>query len=89
MDLMVKEELLFLVPALWCLGYWLKSTPKIQDWIIPYILCALSVAAAIATCGMNVEAMANGVIAVGIAVLGNQVLRQTQKGVKGTKKEEL
>lgn len=87
MELVVKEELLFLVPALWCLGYWLKQTPNVKDWFIPYILCGLSITAAIMTCGLNVEAMANGVIAVGIAVLGNQVLRQTSKGIKEYKEE--
>lgn len=81
MELVVKEELLFLVPALWCLGYWLKQTPNVKDWLIPYILCGLSVAAAIMTCGFNVEAMANGIIATGIAILGNQVYKQTKNRV--------
>lgn len=87
MELIVREELLFLVPALWCLGYWLKSTPNVKDWVIPYILCLFSVTGAIATCGLTVDAVANGIIAVGVAVLGNQVLRQTSKGIKEGKKE--
>ena len=74
------DELVFIVPALWCIGYWLKSTPNVKDWIIPYVLCSLSIAGAILTVGFSVEAVANGVIAVGLAVFGNQLIKQTKKG---------
>lgn len=74
------DELVFIVPALWCIGFWLKSTPNIKDWIIPYLLCALSIAGAILTVGFSVEAVANGVIAVGLAVFGNQLIKQSKKG---------
>ena len=74
------DELVFIVPALWCIGYWLKSTPNVKDWIIPYFLCALSIAGAILTVGFSVEAVANGVIAVGLAVFGNQLIKQSKKG---------
>ena len=47
MDLTVMDELVFIVPALWCIGYWLKSTPNVKDWIIPYVLCLLSIAGSI------------------------------------------
>lgn len=78
MDLVVMDELVFIVPALWCIGFWLKRTPNIKDWIIPYLLCALSIAGAIMTVGFSVEAIANGVIAVGLAVFGNQLLKQAK-----------
>ena len=80
MDLAVMDELVFIVPALWCIGFWLKSTPNVKDWIIPYLLCALSIAGAILTVGFSVEAVANGVIAVGLAVFGNQLIKQSKKG---------
>lgn len=78
MELIVMDELVFLVPALWCVGLWLKSTPYIKDWVIPYALCTLSIAGAVAAIGFTVEAIANGVIATGIAILGNQVYKQTK-----------
>lgn len=78
MDLTVMDELVFIVPALWCVGYWLKSTPNVKDWIIPYLLCLLSIAGSIMTVGFSVEAVANGVIAVGLAVFGNQLVKQAK-----------
>ena len=78
MELVVVQELMFLVPALWCLGYWLKQTPNVKDLVIPYILCLFSVTGAVAVCGITVEAVANGIIAVGVAVLGNQMYKQTK-----------
>ena len=42
------------------------------------MLCVLSIAGAIMTIGFTVEAIANGVIAVGLAVFGNQLLKQAK-----------
>lgn len=77
MDLVVIDELLFIVPTLWCIGCWLKNTPNIKDWCIPYILSVFSIIGAICVCGLTVQAVANGVVAVGIAVFGNQIYKQT------------
>ena len=78
MDLVVIDELVFIVPALWCMGYWLKNTSRVKDWCIPYILCVLSSIGSIGVCGLSVEAIANGIIAVGLAVFGNQLLKQAK-----------
>ena len=41
-------------------------------------VCLLSIAGSIMTVGFSVEAVANGVIAVGLAVFGNQLVKQAK-----------
>jgi hypothetical protein len=43
----IKPGLLILVPVLWYIGTALKATRKIQDWAIPFILMAISIALAL------------------------------------------
>ena len=39
----IKPELLILIPVLYGIGWFIKSTPKIQDWLIPFILWTTSI----------------------------------------------
>lgn len=79
MDLlsMLNENYLFLVPALWVLGYALKKTPKVPDWTIIWVLFLVSVGMALFTFGVNTEAITQGIVAAGAAVLGHQLVKQT------------
>lgn len=40
----IKPEMLVLVPVLWLIGNALKRTPKVPDWLIPYVLGIMGVA---------------------------------------------
>lgn len=69
----------FLIPVLWVLGVFLKKTPKIKDWYIVWILLGVSILFSVLSKGLTVEAVANGIIAAGVAVLGHQVVKQTKE----------
>lgn len=73
---MLNENYLFLVPALWALGYALKKTPKVPDWSIVWVLFLVSVTLGICTFGVNSEAITQGIVAAGAAVLGHQLIKQ-------------
>lgn len=80
MDLIkfVPEQLLILVAALYILGVFLKSTPKVQDWIIPWVLLIVGVVGSVAIQkGFSALAAVQGVVATGVAVLTNQLIKQT------------
>ena len=60
------EKMLVLVPVLYIIGMFIKSTPKVKDWLIPWILLGLGLAGAVAigiTTGVPI------VIAVSVGVL--------------------
>ena len=71
-------DALIIVPVLWIVGTFLKKTPNVPDWTIPWVLTACGVAASIAIMGVNVEAVLQGILVSGAAVLVHQLKVQTQ-----------
>ena len=74
------EHCAIVVPVLWCIGAALKRTPKVADWLIPYLLGGAGIAwcltIVLTTGGSAVEGIMQGVITAGVAVYGNQLVKQ-------------
>lgn len=79
MDLIkfVPEELLIVVAALYVLGMFLKNSSKVPDWIIPWVLLIFGIVGSIALSGLSAMAIIQGIICTGVAVLTNQLIKQT------------
>ena len=75
----VVEQALILIPVLYILGIMLKQTNKIKDWTIPWILLIVGIVGAIALMGLNANAVIQGILATGMAVYANQLIKQTVK----------
>ena len=73
----IISEALIIIPVLWILGSFLKRTPKVQDWIIPWVLLAVGILAALGIIGFTADAAIQGVLVAGAAVLGHQLVKQT------------
>jgi hypothetical protein len=73
----VPEQLLILVAALYVVGMFLKKTPKVKDWSIPWILLILGVAFSVAIMGINATSILQGIICSFGAIATNQILKQT------------
>ncbi len=73
----IITEALIIIPVLWILGSFLKRTPKVQDWTIPWVLLAVGILAALGIIGFTVDAAIQGVLVAGAAVLGHQLVKQT------------
>lgn len=74
----MAEKTIIVVVALLVLGYFLKRTPWIQDWMIPW---TLTVTGILLACGVlqtfTVESVVQGILAAGIATLTHQLWKQT------------
>ena len=75
------EQMLILIPVLYVIGMLLKATPKIIDWVIPWILLVIGVVAAVCV-GMGAgipvpDAVIQGVLVTGVTVFTNQLIKQT------------
>lgn len=79
MDLIkfVPEQLLIVVAALYVLGMFLKNSSKVADWIIPWVLLIFGIVGSIALSGLSAMAIIQGIICTGVAVLTNQLIKQT------------
>ncbi|WP_194190792.1 phage holin family protein [Clostridium chrysemydis] len=85
----VPEQLGILVAGLYIIGVFLKKTPKVADWCIPWVLSVLGMVGSI---GINVigqgvtaqlvtTSILQGLCAAGVSVLGNQIVKQTTKKI--------
>lgn len=71
-------DALILIPALSILGIFLKRTPKIQDWLIPWILLVVGIVFSLAIIGLSVHGFVQGILVTGGAVLIHQAYKQTK-----------
>ncbi|MFF2797104.1 phage holin family protein [Lysinibacillus xylanilyticus] len=67
----IIEQALIVVPVLLVIGQALKNTPKMQNWLIPYILLLLGFLFTIGIMGINMHAIVQGVLVSGSAVFAN------------------
>lgn len=73
----IIDQALILIPALYVLGIMLKQSGKIKDWTIPFILLPLGIVGAISLMGLNANAIIQGILTTGAAVLSNQLIKQS------------
>lgn len=66
------------VAVLLLLGYFLKRTPRVHDWSIPWLL---TLAGIVLACGIlqsfAIESIVQGILAAGVASLTHQLWKQT------------
>lgn len=74
----IVEEALIVIPVLWVIGKLLKETPRIQNWLIPWVLLVIGVVATMGIMGFTIESAIQGVLVAGASVFGHQLLKQTQ-----------
>lgn len=74
---LLNQNYVFLVPALWVLGFALKQTPSIPDWLIIWIISGVSIIIGSIAFGLSITGIVNGITAAGVAVFGHQMYKQT------------
>ncbi|WP_336634186.1 phage holin family protein [Lysinibacillus fusiformis] len=80
----IIEQALIVVPVLLVIGQVLKNTPKMQDWLIPYILLVFGITFTIGVMGITMQSIVQGVLVSGAAVFSNQLYKQySHKGGNG------
>lgn len=74
--------LIVVLAACWMIGYVLKKTPRVQDWTIIYIVSSVAILFSILKLGLSVESVVQDVLVGAVSVYGNQLVKQTKKGVE-------
>lgn len=75
----IEVGMAIIIPCLIFIGWQLKRTPKINDWMIPYILIVLGGIAGIAILGSIVTGIIQGILVAAVAVLIHQLHKQWQE----------
>ena len=76
------DKALILIPVLMILGAILKNTPKLPNWIIPYIMLVLGILGGIGLIGFNAQGIIQGILVAGSAVFAHQLVKQGSEGLK-------
>lgn len=69
-----NEEVI--VPVLYFFGNLLKATPKVPNWMIPYILTVISVILSFGIAGVSFNSLIQGILVAGGSVLTNELIKQ-------------
>ena len=83
----IDQMLMPLALALYVIGVFLKATPHVPDWSIPWALLALAIFGANMLMGWSIPATLQAIFACGVAVLGDQLYTQAQTGIQQTKEK--
>ncbi len=75
----ITENALILIPVLYIIGMILKDTNKVKDKYIPLILLPIGIGLAMALIGININAIIQGILVVGVSVYTNQLVKQINK----------
>lgn len=73
----IPEQLLILVAGLYVIGVFLKTTPKVKDWTIPWIIVIISIAFSVTILGVTAISILQGIICAFGAIATNQLFKQT------------
>lgn len=84
----IVKEVYILFPVLYIIGVFLKKTPKLADWLIPWILLGLGMLGGFFVADMSVHGILQGILVAGASVFTNQLYKQTILGIsaRGTGK---
>ncbi len=80
----IADKVLYLIPALYFVGFIIKKIPGVPDWMIPFVLLVLGILAAMAIMGWTIEGIVQGVLVTAAAVLANQLWKQGVNAKSGT-----
>lgn len=76
LDSFLSNNIYIVSAVLFVIGLFLKQTPKIKNWWIPYILSVIGIIVCVIILGPSVNAFLQGIIATGIAVYVHQLGKQ-------------
>lgn len=80
----VEPEMLILVPALLFLGWMMKSTPNVPNWLIPYLNTAIAIAGGILLAESVTDGIIQGVLVSAMSTLTYNLYQQWKKRDKNT-----
>lgn len=73
----IMEELLILIPVLYFIGFLLKRTKNVQNWMIPWIVMGLGIVFSLLLVAPTPEAIIQGILIAGATVLTHELYSQT------------
>ena len=81
----IRPDAFILVPALYILGLFLRQTPRIPVWSYVWIKLAFAVIACLLYYGFIIQAVVQGILCAGAAVVSREILQNTMTSINQRK----
>lgn len=78
----INPESMILIPVLYLIGLFLDQTPKVPAWSTPWIKVFVGVVFCLAYYGMIIEAVVQGILVAGAAVLMRDLIHKSIDAVR-------
>lgn len=78
----VDPKVFFIIPVLWFIGVLLKTTPKVPDWTIVWIVTITGVVLSTIFIGFDVYGFSQGIMTSAVAVLSYDMFNQSKKAAQ-------
>lgn len=75
-QIFIEENALILIPTIYLLGMFIKSTVFIADRFIPIVLLCIAIVFSCCINGLNIDAIMQAILCSGVAVYFNQLYKQ-------------
>lgn len=75
----VEPEMLILIPVLLFLGWMMKTTPNIPNWVIPYVNTVIAIAGGVVLAATTVDGIIQGVLISAMSTLVYNLYKQWRK----------
>lgn len=76
---LVEPNMMVVVAACWAVGFALKTTPKVPDWSIVYIVTLVALGLSVWLSGFTPDAVIQGILSGAFAVYGHQLVKQATR----------
>lgn len=83
----VKPESMIMIPVLYLIGLFLERTPKVSAWKIPWIQSFVGVTLCLAYYGIIIDAVVQGILVAGVAVLMRDLIHRRNYPLKKENKK--
>lgn len=83
----IKPDAFILVPALFFLGIFLRQTPRLPEWSHAWIQLAFGVVACLLYYGFIIQAVVQGILVTGAAVIFRDLIEDSIDGISFFKKD--
>ena len=84
----IRPDAFILIPVLYVIGIFLRQTPFIPIWSHAWIKLIFAVVSCLLYYGFYIQAVVQGILVTGAAVLSRELINQTVSGMKREKKDK-
>ncbi len=85
LTLYIRPDAFILVPAIYVLGLFLRQTPQVPVWSYVWIKLTFAVIACLLYYGFIIQAVVQGILVTGAAVISREILQNTMTSINQRK----